>query len=243
MKVLAVPATALAVALALAACSQTTTALGTGQPGLATAHAALGTGALDLALAICARLATASRSAEALACQGDALTQLHRLNEADTAYTDALVLDPKSVSALLGLARLRLASDAKRAEELLLLALAQRPREAAALNDLGIARDLQGRHTDAQKAYGEAIAANPDMRAAQVNLALSMALSGHPDEAARRLLPLAGGPDATVRERHDLAAVLAMAGRTAEAAHLLSPDLQGAELDAAIAGYRALLGQ
>ena len=75
-----------------------------------------------------------------------------------------------------------------RAEELLLLALAQNPREAAVLNNLGIARDLQGRHAEAQKSYGEAIAANPSMRAAQVNLALSMALSGQPDAAAFREL-------------------------------------------------------
>ena len=61
------------------------------------------------------------------------------------------------------------------------------------------------------------------------------------DAAARLLLPLAGGLDASLRERHDLAAVLAMAGRTTEAARLLSPDLQGADLDAALAGYRALL--
>ena len=34
-----------------------------------------------------------------------------------------------------------------------------------ALNDLGIARDLQGRHTDAQTAYREALGVNPDMAA------------------------------------------------------------------------------
>ena len=32
-----------------------------------------------------------------------------------------------------------------------------------------------------------------------------------------------------------------MQGQTDEAARLLSPDLQGADLDAALAGYRALL--
>ena len=47
-----------------------------------------------------------------------------------------------------------------------------------ALNDLGIARDLQGRHTDAQTAYRSALGVDPDMRAAQVNLALSLAMSG-----------------------------------------------------------------
>lgn len=119
--------------------------------------------------------------------------------------------------------------------------LAHQPQNAVALNDVGISRDLQGRHTDAQQAYGLAIAANPDMRAAQVNLALSTALAGHPDDAARLLEPLAIGPDAATRERHDLAAILAMDGKTDAAAKLLSPELQGADLDAALAGYRSLL--
>jgi Flp pilus assembly protein TadD len=232
---------ALTALLLFAGCSQSAIQLSTGQPSLNTAHTALESGAADVALNICARIAAARRSADALTCQGDALAALGKPNEADVAYAGALVLDPGSVSALLGLGRLRLASDPKRAEGLLLLARAQNPREAAVLNNLGIARDLQGRHAEAQQAYGEAIAANPAMRAAQVNLALSTALSGRPDDAARLLLPLAGGPDASVRERHDLAAVLAMAGRTAEAARLLSPDLKDAELETAIAGYRSLL--
>jgi len=227
--------------LLLAACSQPTAELGTGQPSLNTARAALDGGGPDVALSICTRIGATRPSSDALTCQGDALAALGRPNEADTAYANALVLAPRSVGALLGLGRLRLADNPGRAEELLLLALAQNPREAAVLNNLGIARDLQGRHAEAQKSYGEAIAANPSMRAAQVNLALSMALSGQPDAAARLLLPLAGGLDASLRERHDLAAVLAMAGRTTEAARLLSPDLQGADLDAALAGYRALL--
>jgi Flp pilus assembly protein TadD len=109
------------------------------------------------------------------------------------------------------------------------------------LNDIGIALDLQGRHAEAQAAYGRAIGIDPAMRAAQVNLALSTALNGQPDAAARMLLPVAGGPDATTRERHDLAAVLAMSGHANEARELLRPDLQGADLDAALAGYRALL--
>ena len=47
-----------------------------------------------------------------------------------------------------------------------------------ALNDLGIARDLQGRHTDAQMAYRQALGISPEMSAAQVNLALSLAMGG-----------------------------------------------------------------
>ena len=233
----------LAVPLLLAGCgSGSAPALGTGQPSLSTGRAALAGGSPEVALAICgAHARTESRNVPALVCQGDALTALDRSDEADAAYTAALVANRQSVGALLGLGRLRLSSDPVRAEALFLQALAQEPRNAVALNDLGIARDLQGRHAEAQDSYGAAIAADPAMRAAQVNLALSTALNGRPDAAARMLLPVAGGPDATTRERHDLAAVLAMSGHADEARELLRPDLQGADLDAALAGYRALL--
>ena len=235
---------ALAVALMLGACGTAAPQLGNGIPSLATARAALAGGAEQVALNICTRLSEVDRrNSGALACEGDALLALGRTADADTAYTTALVTEPGLADAQLGLGRLRLATDPKRAEELFLRVLAKDPRDAAALNNLGIARDLQGRHSEAQKAYGEAIAANPDMRAAQVNLALSIALEGRTADAVRLLTPLGNSADATIRERHDLAAVLAMDGRVAEATRLLSPDLQGAELDAALAGYRALLAR
>ncbi len=168
---------------------------------------------------------------------------LGRSNDADTAYAQALVRDPRSTQALLGLGRLRLGDAPARAEQMFRRALAVTPNQAAALNDLGIALDLQGRHTDAQDSYGAALAADPGMRAAEVNLALSTALGGKPAEAAKVLLPIASRPDASLRERHDLAAVLVMDGRVDEARRLLSPALSGAELEAAIAGYQSLLSK
>ena len=233
----------LAGVMLLGACSgQMAPQLGSGLPSLHTAEVAMEAGAPDVALGICTRtVASNGRDAEALACQGDALTALGRLEEANTAYSRALSLNARSVHVLLGLGRLRLATDAKRAEALFLAALAQNPRNAVALNDLGIAQDLQDRHSEAQRSYAAASAADPDMRAAKVNLALSMALQGRTSDAARLLGPMAERPGATVRERHDMAAVLAMGGRTDEAKELLRPDLRGMDLDAAIAGYRALL--
>ena len=227
----------------LSACSnQTEPQLGTGLPSLHTAEVALEAGAPDVALGICERqIALYSHNVEAFACEGDALTALARPNEADVAYAKALTVDSKSVHALLGLGRLRLATDPKRAETLFLAALAQNPRNAVALNDLGIAEDLQEHHSSAQQSYAAASAADPDMRAAKVNLALSMALQGRTADAAELLGPMAQRPGATARERHDMAAVLAMGGNTDAARELLRRDLQGAELDAAIAGYRALL--
>ena len=102
---------------------------------------------------------------------------------------------------LLGLGRLRLATDPKQAEALFLAALAQNPRNAVALNDLGIAQDLDGRHSEAQTSYAAATGADPDMRAAKVNLALSMALQGRTADAARLLGPVAASPGATAPRR------------------------------------------
>lgn len=206
-----------------------------------TAKTMLANGSPAVALEICdKRIVNSPRNAELLLCRGDALTQLGRASEAGAAYTAALKVDDGSAPARLGLGRLRLATDPAAAEILFVEALGRDPRNAAILNNLGIARDLQGRHADAQTAYGEAIAAAPDLRAPQVNLALSLAMTGKAGEAVRILRPIAERPDASPRERHDLAAALAMEGKGEEAARLLRPELDGAQSDDAIAGFRAL---
>ena len=232
---------ALLLALTLGACSSQVNNMLTGSPSLATARVALSSGAPDVALNICVGL-LAKRSTDAglLACRGDALTAMGRYAEALDAYQAALASNSGSAEAQIGLGRLRLATDPAAAEILFLSALTNDPRNAAALNNLGIARDLQGRHKDAQLAYAEAIAAAPDLRAPQVNLALSLAMSGRAGEALRILRPIGERSDATTRERHDLAAVLAINGKQEEAARLLRPELNGAQVDEAMTGFQAL---
>ena len=212
-----------------------------GQPSFATAQAALASGAPDLALRICrGLLGGLPRNADLLNCQGNALTGLGQNAEAAESFRHALQVEPKSVEAMTGLGRLSLAEQPAAAEAWFLQVLDRQPRSAVALNDLGIARDLQGRHAAAQAAYGEAIAAAPAMRAPQVNLALSLALSGRAAEAGRLARPVAGAADATVQERHVLAAVLGMAGQPAEAARLLEPELPAQQVEQALEGYKAL---
>ena len=224
----------------LGACSSTDATL-SGAPSLETARVALASGSSELALNICNGLLTRrGRDAALLVCRGDALTSLGRNSEATSAYQEALAADSKSSPAKLGLGRLYLASDPARAEALFMDALTREPRNAAVLNNLGIARDLQGRHADAQVAYGEAIASAPDLRAPQVNLALSLAMSGRSPEAVRIMRPIGERQDATPRERHDLAAVLAIDGKRDEAARLLRPDLEGQQTDEAISGFQLL---
>ncbi len=225
----------------LAACASQPLADLPGTPSVTTAQAALAGGSPEIALRICDGLVVKQpRDPAALVCRGDALAVMGRNAEAGPSYEAALRANPHATGAQIGMGRIALQTDAPAAEAFFLKALSDDPRNAAALNDLGIARDLQGRHAEAQTAYGEAIAAAPDMRAAQVNLALSLAMSGKPGEAVRIMQPIASRPDATERERHDLAAVLAMDGKQEDAERLLRSDLSGAQAEEAVAGYRSL---
>ena len=231
---------ALLLAATLGACARTDATVA-GQPSLDTARVALANGSAGLALTICnGLLAQRPNGANLLVCRGDALTAMGRNAEAITAYEAALRSDPKWADAKIGLGRIALATDPARAEALFVDALTSNPRNAIALNNLGIARDLQGRHADAQVSYGEAIAAAPDLRAPQVNLALSLALTGRAEEAVRIMRPIGSRENATPRERHDLAAVLTIDGHPDEAAALLRRDLDGPQVDQAISGFQAL---
>lgn len=213
---------------------------GSGQAGLGVAQAALSGGSPQIALQVANSIVSREpNNDEALIIQGESLTQLGRLDEAATSFSVVLQHDAESVAAHIGLGRVRLASDPASAELLFLGALQKEPRNAVALNDLGIARDLQGHYADAETAYRSAMAANPEMNAAQVNLALSLAMAGNARDAVQLLRPLASNPEASRQVRHDLAAVLAMGGNKAEAATILSKDLPPQDVQQALEGYAA----
>jgi Flp pilus assembly protein TadD len=195
-------------------------------------------GSPEIALQIASNvLAQNPGNGSALATKGEALTALGRPEEAAIAFSQVPPKDPASVSAQIGLGRIKLATDPVGAEAAFLGALSQDPRNGVALNDLGIARDLQGRHTDAQTAYRSALGVDPNMRAAQVNLALSLAMSGQSRDAVQLLRPLASKPDASPQVRHDMAAVLAMSGSKAEAEQILSKDLSPEQVKQAMDAF------
>jgi Flp pilus assembly protein TadD len=229
----------IAIVSLLAACaSQDVSRAGDGQPGLNVARAALAAGSPELALTVSnSILAKHPGDVPALLSQGDALGALGRLDEAAASYTAALAADPGSLAAQIGLGRLRLGSDPAQAQVLFLGVLKREPRNKLALNNLGIAYDLQGQHASAQAAYRRALGLDPTMRAAEVNLALSMALSGRAPDAVQLLKPLASDPGASRRVRHDLAAALALAGDRQGAAKVLGADMTPEQVDHALAAY------
>jgi Flp pilus assembly protein TadD len=228
--------------LLLAACAgHDSSRIGSGPAGLDVASAALSGGSPEIALNVTnAILAKEPGNVPALLSQGDALSALGRSDEAQASYGKALAGDPKSTDAQIGLGRLRLSSDPAQAQLLFLQVLQREPRNTVALNDLGIAYDLQGNHASAQNVYRQALGTNPTMRAAEVNLALSMALSGQAPAAVELLKPLASAPDASRRLRHDLAAALAMAGDKPAAAQILGADMTPEQVDRALLAFGEL---
>lgn len=230
----------LVLVLLLAACGHTQSDVSALQPGVDVAQAALRGGSPETALHLAGGVLARSPGNEAaLIVQGDALTELGRLDEARDSYNRAQKANPASVGAEVGLGRLRLADDPAAAEVLFVEALGHDPRNTTALNDLGVARDLQGHHPEAQEAYRHALGIDPQLSAAQVNLALSMAMSGAADDAVRTLRPMASNPGASRKLRHDLAAALTMAGDREEAARILNKDLSPEEVRQALDAYAA----
>ena len=224
--------------LLLAGCGYRSITDSARQPGLDVADAALRGGTPQVALQVVTGILERDPSnTAALALNGDALTALGRYEEAEASFKRALDIDKRSARANVGLGRLRLGSDPAGAETLFLTALQADPRDAVALNNLGIALDLLGKHEAAQVSYGQALGVRPDFPAAQVNLALSMAMTGKADRAERMIRPLATDPGASKKLRHDYAAVLAMGGKKAEAAKLLSADLSPAQVKDALASF------
>ena len=215
--------------------------LATWHPSLHLAETALATGAPAIALHVTDELlARDPRDVAALDRRGDALAALARPREAEVAFGQALAIRPGDADASIGLGRLRMVQDAAAAEQLFAAVAAADPHNGAALNDLGIARDLQGRHAEAQDAYRRALAAQPTAASTQVNLGLSLALAGHPAEAVKLLRPLAAEPGAAPRVRQDLALALALDGSGEEAAAILARDMPADEARTALSGFDAL---
>ena len=225
----------------LSACAGDPPRLSTAPPGVNVAQAALAAGAPDVALNVSnGILAREPRNAAALLSQADALSALGRLDEADASYSKLLSVDPDSVPAMIGLGRLRLRTDPGQAQALLQAALQREPRNNIALNDLGIALDLQGDHAAAQASYRRVLGLDPRSRPAEINLALSMALGGRAPDAVQMLRPYAADPASDRRARHNLAAAMAMAGDRDGAARLLAQDLPPEQVERALQAYQAL---
>jgi Flp pilus assembly protein TadD len=207
--VLAVP-----LGFALAACSS----LAPGDeaprtPSLRVASAALASGAPDVALRVAdITLAKDPKDVAALIAKGDALYAMGDTEAAKAAYRSAIALDPDAAGAQLGLGRTLIKSDPAGAESAFLAALRTNATSIIALNNLGVARDLEGRNTEAQEAYHLALELSPNSDDVKINLGRSLAAAGHNAEAVAVLHQVAADPQAAQQWHNPLVAALNLAG-------------------------------
>jgi Flp pilus assembly protein TadD len=213
-----------------------------GPETLNVADAAIAGGDPDMALSVSQSvLKDDPNNVDALIHEGDAYYALGRCPAAMAAYQAALQRDGKSAAAETGLGRCLLKTDPAGAEAALLLAVNDDPGNAAAYNDLGIARDLQGNFAGAVEPYQRSLTLAPGNSATEVNLGLSLALSGNGQAALQYLGPLANGQGATAKIREDYAAALVASGRDADARQILSIDLTPDQVNAAMDGFNAVI--
>jgi Flp pilus assembly protein TadD len=172
---------------------------------------------------------------------GDTLLSLGAVNEAIVAYNSALARDSLCLPALHGLAKAYLQTGRP---ELALVpinhALAERPNDPKLLVLAGVVADVEGRHAEAQSYYQHGLQTAPSDPALNVDLALSLALSGNSANAIAILQPLAMAPSGTAQERQTLALIYGLDGSVGEAARVARIDLDEAAVEHNLAYYRTL---
>ena len=117
------------------------------------------------------------------------------------------------------------------------LAMKQQP---GIYNALGVASDLTGDHAAAQAYYRTGLDADPGNLNLMNNLGLSLAVSGHHDEAIRLLREAAANSRATARNRLNLALAYGLAGETEAAAETARIDLDERSVQQNLAFYETL---
>ena len=212
-----------------------------GGSNLRVADAALASGSPSVAIQVLETVLKAEpRNTAALVRLGRAHLMSGNNAAAEVSYRKALAVDAELTEARVGLAKLVMAENPAEAERMFATALKAEPSNTAVINNLGVTRDLQGRHADAQATYRQALALSPGLPSAQQNLALSLAVSGNPKEGAAMLNRIAGSNAGGRKARDNLAVALALSGNVTEAGQVLREGMSPADAKKALAGYRGL---
>jgi len=162
---------------------------------------------------------------------GDSLLGTGDLSGAVEQYQVAATLAPRDPAPELGLGRVYLV-EKKPASALASydLALQDGPQNLVAFNGKGVALDLLDRHDEAQRVYRQGLAIDPSDRNIRNNLGLSLVFTKKYDEAITILTTLAQEPDATPRNRQNLALALGLDGDKNNAQMVASRDLDSADV-------------
>ena len=218
------------------------TALSDAKPGLDIAKVALESGALATAEHVVAGiLAENPDDVAALLIQAEALRQAGDALGAESSVKQAYRLRPGNVHVLAELGKIQLGRDAETAEATFRRALSLDADDQAAMTDLGVSLDMQGKHKQAQSIYRDVLSLHGENQlAARVDLGLSLALTGDSQEAIEQLRPAAALPNVTSKVRQDLAAALTLAGDRKAAEDILGHDMSQEQVASSISGYQAL---
>ena len=111
------------------------------------------------------------------------------------------------------------------------------------LNAQGAVLDQLGRHAEAQRHYSAALKIVPDEPSVLSNLGLSYALTKDLQRAEATLRQAMGRPNAAPKVRQNLALVVGLEGRFAEAEKIASADLPPDEAAANVNYLREMLAQ
>jgi len=155
-------------------------------------------------------------------------------------YSRAHAAEPGRIEPLLGLGATLAAAGAGPAAADAYRAALEVHEDVRARNGLGVCLDLIGQHAAAQDQYRRALELAPGDRQIASNLALSLALSGRPEEAIALLEPLARDPAASPRMRQNLALAYRLAGRTEAARQTGRLDLDPAAVERNLGYYETL---
>ena len=162
-----------------------------------------------------------------------ALCDLGRYDQAAEIAQGVLVIQPGNVDAMLEVGRAHLArGQAFYGVAALEQARTARPGDWQVWSLLGTAYEQVRRPDDARAAWAQALAISPDNPAVLTNMAMSAMTKGDAASAEPLLRRAAAQPGASLKVRLNLAMVLGLTGKMAEAEQILRRDLPPEAADA-----------
>ena len=184
-------------------------------------------GNIDMAIPLYGRALQANpQGVEAKLGLGQSFLSIGASSEAAAQFRDVLAQREGNAAARRGLATALIGmGQPALAEEQIAVILQADSSDYRALNVLGVALDMQGRHAEAQANYRRAIELAPTYLPTRSNFGLSLAITGPPQEAVAQLAPIATAAGSDGRIRQNLAFAYAMAGDFENALQISRRDL------------------
>jgi len=174
----------------------------------------------------------------------DVLWQQKKAAESAKVLEHALRMDSNNTTALRNLGRAYVAmNDPQKAQHAYMSALEIDPNSARTLNGLAISYDMTGDYETAQQHYRAGLSLEPTNIDIKNNLAYSLITSKKYTEAIAILEPLVKNPNATERQRNNLALAYGLVGRDADAKLVLGGDHAPAQIERNIRTYAQMRGE